>query len=127
MAMNELYGKLEIAWEPISALFLENECIMGFRDPDTMRGGRITIRRDDEGLLIVAFEDLDPGVNPTAVVADPVEAGNAVAILELTMEWLNNLKAVTLPAAWDTARPLGFDGIPTLEKLAQQLKQEGDR
>ena len=115
--------RLEINIEPIQPIYLKNETLIEFRDPRTMQGGRVSFRRI--GIkLVVEFQDLDPGVEPTNAVANPVEAANIVAIIDYTMEWLRNLKAVTLPGAWDTARPLGFDGLETLQKARDQLEME---
>ena len=115
--------RLEINIEQIQPIYLTDETLIEFRDPVTMQGGRVSFRRVGRK-LIVAFEDLDPGVEPTGAVENPVEAANIVAIIDLTITWLENLNKVTLPGSWDTARPLGFDGLETLKKVKKQLEME---
>lgn len=118
--------RLEIDIEAIQPIYLTDETLIEFRDPLTMQGGRVSFRR--KGLiLLVEFQDLDPGVETTKAIANPVEAGNIVAIIDYTIEWLKNLDKVTLPGSWEIARPLGFDGIETLEKVKAQLQQEQDK
>lgn len=115
--------RLEINIEPIQPIYLTDEALIEFRDPDTTQGGRVSFRRVGRKLL-VEFQDLDPGVEPTGAIANPVEAPNIVAIIDYTLAWLENLSKVTLPGAWDTARPLGFDGVPILTKVRDQIQQE---
>lgn len=119
-------NRLDIQFTPEQPIYVTDECHLVFRDPATMLGGVVTIRRDPKGSgLIVAFEDLDPGVKASGVTSDPVEADNLVAILDKTIAWLENLAAVTLPGAWENAMPFGFDGLAALQAARDQLATEG--
>lgn len=109
---------------PAPPIFLNDVFTIEFRDEVSGQGGYVSFRRENPDLMTVAFVDLDPGVEPQKAVADPVKADNILAIVQYTIAWLKALKPITYPTGFDAARPLNFDGLPVLEKLAEQLKSE---
>ena len=107
---------------PIEPIFLQDTFIIEFRDMVTMQGGRVTFKRVHPELMEVAFTELDKGVVPRNAVPDPVSPENTLAIVNFTILWLRNLKRLSLPGAFDVAKPSNFSGLVTLEKLAKQIK-----
>lgn len=116
-------GKLVINAEEVPALYLKDETMIEFRDPGTMRGGRIGFKREGQRLL-VEFIDLDPGVEPIKAIEDPVEAANILAIVDYVIQWIENLNAVFRESTMRNTLPIGFDGLPVLKKLSRQLRLE---
>lgn len=108
-----------ISVEPI---FLNDTFLIEFRDMVTMQGGRVSFRRVNPGLMEVAFTDLSQGVVPRRAVPDPVSPENTLAIINYTILWLKNLQRLSMPGAFDIAKPPDFDGLDTLEKLAKQIQ-----
>lgn len=115
---------LTIEFSPLPPIFLEDVYMLDFKDPKTGQYGRVSFRRENPELLTVSFTDLGPGVEPHKAVADPVKAENILAIVLYTIAWLKALKPITYPGGFEAAQPLNFDGLPVLEKLAEQLKSE---
>ena len=111
-------------FQPLPPLFLEDVYMINFQDPETGQYGRVSFKRETPELMTVAFVDLGPGVVPRKAVADPVKAENILAILQYTIAWLKALKPITYPGGFEAAKPLNFEGLPVLERLAEQLKSE---
>lgn len=113
---------LKLDVEVIPAIGLNNITMIEFRDTDTMRGGRVNVRREGTKLL-VEFIDLEPGVVPIKAISDPVEARNILAIVEYVISWIERMQKY-IPSIVENTKPLGFDGLPILNKLAEQMKLE---
>ena len=113
---------LELDVEVIPAVGFRNITMIEFRDTDTMRGGRVNVRREGFKLL-VEFIDLEPGVEPVKAISDPVEARNVLAIVEYAIEWLVKMQKYS-PTLVENTKPITFDGLPILKKLAEQLRLE---
>jgi hypothetical protein len=114
--------QLEIDVEVIPALYLPDITMIEFRNPETMRGGRVSITRQGTKLL-VEFIDLDPGVEPVKAIADPVEAGHILDIVRYTIEWIEKMRKFS-PTLVDNTKPLAFEGLATLKHLEKQLLLE---
>lgn len=113
---------LELDVEVIPAVGLKNITMIEFRDINTMRGGRVNVRREGVKLL-VEFIDLEPGVEPVKAVSDPVEAHNILTIIEYAIEWIEKMKKFS-PSLVENTKPITFDGLPILKKLAKQIRLE---
>ena len=113
---------LKLDVEVIPAVGLKNITMIEFRDTDTMRGGRVNVRREGKKLL-VEFIDLEPGVTPVKAISDPVEAANILAIVEYAIEWIGKMQTFS-PSLVENTKPLAFDGLPILKKLAEQMRLE---
>ena len=113
---------LNLDVEVIPAVGLKNITMIEFRDTDTMRGGRVNVRREGKKLL-VEFIDLEPGVTPVKAISDPVEAANILAIVEYAIEWIGKMQTFS-PSLVENTKPLAFDGLPILKKLAEQMRLE---
>lgn len=115
-------SQLKIEVEIIPALYLPDMATLEFRNPATKRGGRVCFTQTGNKLL-VEFVELDPDVEPVRAIADPVEAAHILDIVRYVIRWLENLQ-MHLPSQVDNAKPLTFDGLPTLRKLEKQLLLE---
>ncbi len=122
--MTDQNSQLQIEVEIIPALYLPDMATLEFRNPATTRGGRVCFTQVKNKLL-VEFVDLDPNVEPIKAIADPVQAGHILDIVRYVIQWLENLR-MHLPTQVDSAKPLAFDGLPTLRKLEKQLLLEVD-
>lgn len=113
---------LELDVAVIPEPMLDKVTMIEFRDADTMRGGRVNVRREGTRLL-VEFIDLEPGVIPVKAISDPVEAKNILAIIDYVIEWLERMAKFS-PTLVDNTKPLAFDGLPVLKKLSEQMRLE---
>lgn len=120
--MTDQNNQLEIDVEVIPAPYLPDTTMVEFRNPQTMRGGRVSFSRQGNKLM-VEFIDLDPNVEPINAIADPVEAGHILDIVRYVIDWLEKMRKFS-PTLLDDTKPLAFDGLPTLRKLEKQLLLE---
>jgi len=115
-------SQLKIEVEVMPAFYLPDVTLVEFRNPETMRGGRVSFTRAGNKLF-VEFIALDPNVEPVNAIADPVQAGHILDIVRYVIQWLEKIQSFS-PTLVDNTKPLAFDGLPVLRKLEQQLLLE---
>ena len=114
----------ELKVDAIPALYSKDFTLVEFRDPVTMLGGRVLVQRAASGLLVVSFEELDPGVVALRAIAKPATASQIAETVGHAVAWLEDIHRRIGSTIMVAAKPMEFDGLPELRKLLAQMEKE---